>query len=80
MLKLILILMALFLFLNFIALAIQDYRSLKKPQDKTARGIFKSKAFWKWILSVFRCKHTVGFNTLDFKHKQCKNCGQILDR
>lgn len=71
---------ALFILANTAALALSDYRRLKNPADSSVQGIFKSKAFWKWLWSINRCKHDQDFNYLNGKHKQCKHCGKAIER
>lgn len=65
---------------NITSVALHDYKLLKNPADKSVLGIFKSKAFWKWLWSINWCKHDQGFNYLDFKYKQCKHCGKAIKR
>lgn len=77
---LLLAIIALFILANLAAITLHDYRMLKNPADKTVRGVFKSKAFWKWLRSISSCKHDQGFNYLDDKHKQCKHCGKAIKR
>lgn len=72
--------LVLFILVNIAALALHDYKLLKNPADISVRGVFKSKAFWKWLWSISKCKHDQGFNYLDDKHKQCKHCGKAIER
>lgn len=70
--------LGLFIIVNMASLAMHDYRRLKNPEDISVCGVFKSKAFWKWLWSISGCKHDQGFNYLFDKHKQCKHCGKLL--
>lgn len=69
-----------FILASIAALALHDYKVLKMPASRKTCKVFKSKAFWKWLWSVSRCKHDQGFNYLDDKHKQCKHCGKAIER
>lgn len=77
---LLLAIITLFILANIAALVLHDYRLLKNPEDYSVRGIFKSKAFWKWFWPINWCKHDQGFNYLDNKYKQCKHCGKAIKR
>lgn len=70
-----LVIAAMFFIVSFMLLSAMQYRELKMMYWTSLKTIFKSKAFYKWILSTPACKH----KELSYFNR-CKNCGSHIKR